>query len=173
MAQTIIIMIPIINKSEHTWKFARVGGIDRVCIDRGSDIMNLHKLDQKLWTALSCPIYGLELDAKTLELMDIDGDGRLRVNEILEAIKWIGSVLKNPDDLLKSENKLFLSSINDENEEGKKLLQSAKQILINIGKAENNFITVEDTADTEKIFASTKFNGEGIIKVETPKKEKI
>ena len=166
-------MIPIINKSEHTWKFARVGGIDRVCIDRGSDIMNLHKLDQKLWTALSCPIYGLELDAKTLELMDIDGDGRLRVNEILEAIKWIGSVLKNPDDLLKSENKLFLSSINDENEEGKKLLQSAKQILKNIGKAENNFITVEDTSDTEKIFASTKFNGDGIITAETSENETL
>ena len=166
-------MIPIINKSEHTWKFARVGGIDRVCIDRGSDIMNLHKLDQKLWTALSCPIYGLELDAKTLELMDTDDDGRLRVNEILEAIKWIGSVLKNPDDLLKSENKLFLSSINDENEEGKKLLQSAKQILKNIGKAENNFITVEDTSDTEKIFASTKFNGDGIITAETSENETI
>ncbi|OFY90509.1 MAG: hypothetical protein A2236_06690 [Bacteroidetes bacterium RIFOXYA2_FULL_33_7] len=161
------------NKSEHTWKFARVGGIDRVCIDRGSDIMNLHKLDQKLWTALSCPIYGLELDAKTLELMDIDGDGRLRVNEILEAIKWIGSVLKNPNDLLKSENKLFLSSINDENEEGKKLLQSAKQILQNIGKTDCDCISVEDTSDTEKIFASTKFNGDGIITAETSENETI
>ncbi len=156
-------MKKIFNKTAYRWKFARVGGIDRVCIDKGSDLMNLDQLDQKLWTALSCPIYGLELDSKTLELMDADSDGRLRVNEIITAIKWIGSILKNPDDLINSGDKFPLSAINTDNPEGKQLYESAKQILHNIGRPDDEYITVEETSDTVKIFASTLFNGDGII----------
>lgn len=156
-------MINIRNKNNHNWKFARVGGIDRVCIDSGADLINLEYLDQKLWTALSCPIYGLELDSKTLQLMDTDGDSRLRVPEIIAAIKWISSVLKSPDILINAGNEFPLSAINEQNPEGLKLLQSAKQILQNLGKVDSQTITVEDTSDTVQIFASTKFNGDGII----------
>jgi len=50
-------------------------------------------------------------------------------------------------------------------ESGADLLASARQILVNLGKPEAAFITAEDTADTVKIFARTKFNGDGIIPV--------
>ena len=39
----------------------------------------------------------------------------------------------------------------------------AKQILVNLGKADAAAIELEDTADTAKIFAATNFNGDGII----------
>lgn len=165
-------MKKFLNKTGYKWKFARVGGIDRVCIEKGSDLLNLNQLDQKLWTALSCPIYGLELDAKTLELMDVDSDGRLRANEIISAIQWIGSILKNPDDLINAGDKLPLSAINTETDEGRQLYNSAKQILFNIGRPEDEHITVEETSDTAKIFASTLFNGDGIIIADCTDNEK-
>ena len=56
--------------------------------------MALEQLDQKLWIALSCPTQGLEFDGKTLEMIDTDGDGRIRVPEIIEAVKWAGSMLE-------------------------------------------------------------------------------
>ena len=40
--------------------------------------MNLDALDQKLWVALACPTNGLEIDARTLALIDTDKDGRVR-----------------------------------------------------------------------------------------------
>ena len=58
--------------------------------------MALEQLDQKLWISLGCPIQGLEFDGKTLEKINTDGDGRIRVPEIIEAVKWVGSVLKIP-----------------------------------------------------------------------------
>ena len=151
------------NSSSHIWSFSRVGGENRVNLRTGDDLVNLEKLDQKLWTALSCPVYDLEIDSRTLELIDADNDGRIRVPEINTAVKWLVSVVKNPDSILKSEQYLRLSDINDQTEDGKNLLQSAKQILRNLEKPDADIITVEDTSDTEKIFANTKFNGDGVI----------
>ncbi len=150
------------ENKKYNWKFANVGGVTRVNIATGEDIAHLKDLDQKMWTVLSCPTKGLEIDEKTLELMDLDGDGKIRVNEIIEASSWITKVLKNPDLLLKQSDTILLEDINHDDEEGKKLYDSAKQILANLG-LEKDSISVADTSDSVAIFAKTKFNGDGII----------
>lgn len=149
-------------KKSYDWKFSNIGGVPRVSIECGEDIAHLDELDQKMWTVLSCPVKGLEIDVKTLEMMDADGDGKLRVNEVADAAKWITKVLKNPDSLLKQSDTLELSELNTDDEEGKKLYESAKQILSNLG-LEKDSISVADTSDSVAIFAKTKFNGDGVI----------
>jgi len=149
--------------SKHTWRFFRAGGFDQVRLETGADLTALEQLDQKLWVALACPTTGLEFDAKTLALIDTDKDGRIRAPEIIAATNWAVGCLKNPDDLVRSSAVLPLSAINDAAPEGKQLLASAKHILASLGKAEAGGITVEDTADTAKIFAQTQFNGDGIV----------
>src|SRR5262245_55955171 len=86
--------------SNHAWKFFRAGGFDQVRLSTGADLMALDQLDQKLWVALACPTTGLEFDVKTAALIDVDKDGRIRVPELIAAVKWAGSMLKNPDDLI-------------------------------------------------------------------------
>lgn len=147
----------------HIWSFSTVGGVKRVNLESGEDLKNLEFLDQKLWTALSCPVNDLEIDPKTLALIDKDGDGKVRVPEILAAVKWAISVLKSADDLLRQEPVFNLSSINEETAEGKILLASARIILKNLGKEDATTLTVAETSDTEKIFATSRFNGDGII----------
>ncbi len=149
--------------TNHTWKFFRAGGFDQVKLESGADLANLDQLDQKLWVALACPTRGLEFDSRTLDLIDSDKDGRVRVPEVVAAAKWATSLLKNPDDLLKGSPTLPLTAINDATTEGKQILASARQILANLGKADTTAIDLEDTADTAKIFAATNFNGDGII----------
>ncbi|MBI5017126.1 MAG: hypothetical protein HZB55_16785 [Deltaproteobacteria bacterium] len=157
----------------HKWKFFRASGFDQVRLDTGADLLALDQLDRKLWFALSCPTRGVELDARTLALIDTDQDGRIRVPEILEAVKWVGEVLKNPDDLTKGVDGLPLSAIDDGNPEGKQLLASAKQILVNLGKADASVITIDDTADTARIFAQTLFNGDGVVPPEAAKDDAV
>ena len=149
-------------EKQYEWKFSTVGGVPRVNIESGEDIAHLKELDQKMWTVLSCPTKGLEIDEKTLELMDVDGDGKIRVNEVADAATWITKVLKNPDLLLKQEDTISLDDINQEDEDGKKLYDSAKQILANL-ELDKNEISVADTSDSIVIFAKTKFNGDGVI----------
>lgn len=161
------------NTHTHTWNFSTVGGIKRVNIESGQDLIHLGTLDQKLWTALSCPVHDLEIDPKTLELIDTDKDGKIRVPEIVTAVNWVTSVIKNPDDLLKQEASFPISAINDQTEAGRKLLSSAKVILKNINKEDSEVLTVEETSDITKIFASSKFNGDGIITEDTTTDSKL
>lgn len=148
---------------KHTWRFSTIGGEKRVNIDTGSDLLHLAELDQKLWTALSCPVNGLEIDAKTLELIDTDNDGNVKVTEILNAIKWITGVLNSADELIQPKTALPLSAINATTVEGSKLLRSAKSILSVLGKSDADSISAGDTADAHRLFAESKFNGDGII----------
>ncbi len=154
------------STTTHNWKFFRAGGFDQVKLETGADLMNLDQLDQKLWVALACPTRGLEFDNRTLDLIDADKDGRVRVPEVIAAAKWAASLLKNPDDLIPGSPALPLAAINDATPEGKQILAAAKQILANLGKADAPAIDLADTADTAKIFAATSFNGDGIIPAE-------
>jgi hypothetical protein len=149
--------------SSHTWKFFRTGGLDQVSLKTGADLLALRHLDQKLWVALSCPVKGLELDDKTLAQIDSDADGRIRVPELIESVEWAASHLKDPGELVKGDDGLPLSSIDDSSDEGKVLVSSARQILANIGRKDATAITVEEAADTAKIFSSTALNGDGVI----------
>jgi hypothetical protein len=149
--------------SKHIWNFSSVGGVKRVNIESGSDLLALDTLDQKLWTALSCPVNGLEIDDKTLALIDSDKDGRIRVPEILEAVRWITSLVNNADDLLRPEASFPIAAINQNSEEGRNLYASARQILLNLDKPGSTHISVDETSDTIKIFEKTRFNGDGII----------
>jgi len=149
--------------STHQWKFFTAGGFDQVKLETGADLMNLDQLDQKLWVALACPTTGLEFCSKTAALIDTDKDGRIRVPELIAAVKWAGSMLKNPDDLVKGGDAVPFSAINDSTPEGKQLLASAKQICTNLGKKDANAISVADASDANKIFVNTTLNGDGVI----------
>ena len=146
----------------YPWKFASVGGTVRVQIQSGEDIRHLGELDRKLWTVLSCPTQGLEFDTKSLQLIDVDGDGRIRVDEVIKTAQWLTRIVKDADLLLKGSDTLALKDINTEDPDGARLQASARQILCNLG-LEKDSICLADTADNVKIFAGTRFNGDGII----------
>jgi hypothetical protein len=151
------------GRAEHRWRFSRFGGFDQVRLENGSDLVNLDKLDQKLWVALACPTRGVQFERKVLDLMDSDKDGRLRAAEVLAATRWACSCLKDPGDILKESPSLPLSAIDDSGPEGKQVLASARQILANVGKGGATEISLEDVSDTVKIFAGTRLNGDGIV----------
>jgi hypothetical protein len=147
----------------HSWKFFRTGGLDQVALESAGDLLNLENLDQKLWVALSCPVKGVELDEKTLALIDSDGDGRIRVPELIAAVKWASARLKDPAELLKGAPVLPLAAINAATPDGATLLASARQILSNLGKKDAAAITAADSGNTAQIFASSPLNGDGVI----------
>ena len=155
-------MALIRRNSGYKWEFESIGGTSRVRITSGNDIAHLGELDPKMWTVLSCPVQGLEIPDKSLAYMDVDSDGKIRVNDVIAVSKWITGVLKNADLLLEGKDSIDIKELNLECETGRKLYGAAVQILQNLGK-EGSVISVADTADRTAIFAKTRFNGDGVI----------
>lgn len=108
---------------KYNWTFANVGGTTRVKIQSGEDIRHLGELDQKMWTVLSCPTTGLEINEESLKLIDLDGDGKLRVKEVIQTADWLCGVLRDPETLLAGEAEVPLANIADET-----ILAVAKQV---------------------------------------------
>ena len=84
----------------YKWKWTKEGRMAQVRFVTGEDIARLAELDQKCWAALSMPTTGVRFDARMLELMDADGDGRIRTPEVIAAIDFLKAKNVNLDDLL-------------------------------------------------------------------------
>jgi len=153
--------------SNHTWNFFRIGGFDQVALTSAADLENLHTLDPKLWVALSCPVKGLELDEKTLTLIDTDGDGRIRVPELLAAIAWARPYFKDLGVLLTGRDTLTLDAFAP-TPEGQSATASAQRILASLGKSTATAISLAEASDTNRLYAAARLNGDGIITPATP-----
>jgi hypothetical protein len=152
-----------VQSAPHRWRFFRSGGFDQVRLDNPEDLLHLAELDPKLWSVLSCPTSGLEFDTRTLELIDADGDGHVRVPEILAAVAWACSMLKDPAILIEGGTSLPLETIDDSKPEGARLLAYARQILATLRKSDTGAISVEESSDKSLIFGAQCFNGDGIV----------
>ena len=155
---------------KHSWSYDNVGGATRVRIKTGADIAHLGELDLKKWTVLSCPTIGLDIDEVSLKYIDADNDGRIRVDDVISTSQWLTSVVNDADSLVKGGDSVDVGLFNQENADGKKLYNSAKQILVNLGK-EGTVISLADTKDIAAIFAKTRFNGDGVITANTPEND--
>jgi len=150
-----------------TWSFFRAGGVDQVKLNTGADLAALHQLDQKLWVSLACPAKGIEFDARTLELMDGDKDGRIRAPELVAAVQWAASVLKSVDELTKGASELPLTAIREDHDEGRHLAQAARRVLEGAGKAGAAALSVVDASSGVKAFDALPFNGDGAVPAES------
>lgn len=131
-------------------------------IASGEDISHLGELDEKYWTVLSCPVAGLEMDARTLGYIDADGDGVIRSHEVVATAEWLCSALGDRDLIVKGGTELPLDKFDSSTPLGERLLASARQILGNLG-LEKDSISLADASDSVAIFKTTGFNGDGVI----------
>ena len=91
-----------------------MGGVTRVRIETAEDIRHLGELDKKMWTVLSCPVNGLEISSESLCLMDQDGDGQLRLKEVVATADWLCATLKDPQSLFEQSDVINIENIADE-----------------------------------------------------------
>ena len=137
----------------HTWKFFRAGGFDQVRLDSAAELLAIGELDQKLWVALSCPVKGIEFDARTLQLIDSDADGQVRAPELIAAVQWAGERLKDTAALGQNLPGVPLALIRDDDETGAAIASAAKQLAADLGKGEADIVTVEEASAAQLRFA--------------------
>lgn len=131
------------GKSTYKWTFCNVGGMSRINIAKGEDIAHLGELDQKLWTVLSCPATGLEFNARALEVLDCDKDGRIHANEVIAAAKLLTGALKDSNSILRGENSIALDLFNEKDANGAELKASADKVFELLGEKKQSVSLAE------------------------------
>jgi hypothetical protein len=124
------------------WRFFRAGGFDQVRLDTAAELLNIGQLDQKLWVALSCPVKGIEFDARMLGFVDGDGDGQVRAPELIAAVAWAGERLKDPGVLAQGLPGVPLAAIREDDAEGAVIAAAARELLTDINSSDG-LVTVE------------------------------
>lgn len=134
------------------WRFFRAGGFDQVRLDTAAELLAIGDLDQKLWVALSCPVQGIEFDARSLAFVDSDGDGHVRAPELIVAIQWAGGRLKDTEVLAQKLPGVPLAAIRDDDAEGAAIAAAARDLLADIG-ATDGMVTVEAASAAQERYA--------------------
>ncbi len=150
------------SPSSHPLTFFRSGGVDQVMLRTGADLAAVEHLDLKLWMALAMPTRGIECDPRTADLLDTDGDGRIRPPELIAALRWAREAFRSLDDLVRGGDAVPLAAIASPD-----LLSAARRILADLGKPSATAISLEDVADKQRLIAAMRFNGDGIIPPES------
>lgn len=135
------------------------GGVDQLRIETPDDLVAIETLDPKLWVALSMPVVGQEFDPDTLALLDGDGDKRIRVAEIISAVKFVREHLADFAAFFESKDTFPLSAI----AENSPILATAKSVLCRLGKSDAAEISLADVEAATASFDKQAFNGDDVL----------
>lgn len=143
--------------------FQRMGGLDQVVLLNDEEWQNLDKLDPKLWMALSCPIEGLEFSRPTLELLDTDHNGRVRAQEVSDAVDWVCARLLHPSCLRESTSDLKLEDLREDTDAGQALRKAADLALEKQAREKTESLKLPEIEAIVTEAAAYPFNGDGIV----------
>ena len=149
---------------KHFWHFVQNGGLIQPEISTIDDVLNLKNLDPKMWTALACPVSGLEFSEETLNLLDSDKNGRVRVPEILSVISYIKKYFAKPEIIMTEGDSIPLEALSETNFAcGHSPLESATSVLKILNKPDSKEICYNDVSASDKLFTPNVINGDGVL----------
>ena len=155
------------NNNEHKWHFTQSAGLMQVQFSTIEDVLNIDKLDPKLWTALACPVKGLEFSEETLNLLDSDKNGRVRVPELIDGVNYIKKYISKPEIIMTPGDSLPLDALSDTPFDcGHSPLASAKYVLEILEKPDATEISLADVSLNEKLYSPGIVNGDGVMSPE-------
>lgn len=151
----------ITDKAKQIWNFFRAAGVLQAVVDEKA-FRSLKELPNENWAVLSCPTKGLDFDAKTLAFIDGNGDGHIRIEEVLGALAWMEKRIADMAGLLGGKDEILLSAFAD-TDEGRALAEAARAVLKSVGKADADRITLADVMARQASFKAAAFNGDGVL----------
>ena len=156
----------ILNKLEEDTRipqFERIGGALQARIVKGEDLPKILELDPAHWAVTSIDVSKYSCNSEFLEFLDTDRNGKIRVDEIKNIIRWVLPRMKNLEGFEKGSTELVFADLNQETPEGTAIFNSAKFAMQNAGMADADRITLADIRDHKKLLSYGLSNGDGVV----------
>lgn len=143
--------------------FHLLGGANQMRIVSGEDLRKVADLDVAHWAMTGTQSDALVGDPEFLRSIDLDGNGRIRCDEVQSAVRWMTAVLSDLSDAGTQSDFLRIESLNTENPEGAAIRKSVLAALQNLGICGQDGISLAQISDLEKILSAALQNGDGVI----------
>ena len=160
------------GQTKNNMIFRKVGGKYQLLIATPADLKYIPQLDEAHWIATGAPTQSFTCDAVFLKYLDTDINGRIRTDELKDALSWLFLMLKDISILEEKTSNIQLDSINTEEEAGKQIRTAAERILSNLKAKDKTTITLEQTRSNQQILSSGECNGDGVIPADSIDDEK-
>ena len=115
-------------KGKRQFQFERFGAAYHLKIADARDLEAVLELDEAHWVATTAPTATLNCDPVFLRLVDTDNDGRLRAEEIKDAIRFLFEHLPDKSGIVPGNTRLDLNAVNRQSEVGRRIYNSATKI---------------------------------------------
>ena len=132
-------MNPIPRSGASQPRSVRHGSSPHLVIETIEDVRQVLKLDTAHWVASAAPLHTINADPDFLAMLD-DGDGRVRAEEVRQALAWLLSSLDDHRGLIASSDTLKLGALSSSAEP---LRQTAERVLERAGLAGAERVSLE------------------------------
>ena len=162
-------MCTIANEvTDNPARLTLIGGSWQLKVDSFKDFKIIADFDVAFWALTGIDISVMRFEQKFLEFVDTDKNGKIRTEEVQQALYFMLDALKDGTGVDNASKVLELDAINDATPTGLAIRNAAKVILANLGKEGANSITIDEVRNDKLIKSCVYNNGDGII---TPNEE--
>lgn len=140
--------------------YRRYGGSLQVDIPHFEALLEAINIPETQWMATACPLEGLQCDPHFLSLMDTDANGRIRVAEVRDAVRFTAKHLQSRKGVDTRSDVLELDALSLE---GAKIRTAARHILQTLKATDSARISLEQVRASEKVLREAGLNGDGIV----------
>jgi hypothetical protein len=127
------------------------------------ELMNLVvELDPALWAATSAPCENLSTNRRFLLYLDPNNSGSIRIDEVIDAVKFLFAAFKSEKDLGRCVDSLAVSEINAEGEGGEDFLKFIKKTFGH--KDDNEELMLVEVSDKINALSSGPLKGDGKLR---------
>ena len=143
--------------------FDRFGRTYQLRIACADDLRTALQIDEAHWVATSAPVFTLRGDPAFLGLVDADGNGRIRVRELKNAVEWLLEHLEDAADVALRRAVLRLDAVNTATETGKRIELSGRKMLASLGKSETGEISLDEVQGIKRSIEATTVSEAGVV----------
>jgi hypothetical protein len=140
--------------------FRRFAGSYQLRIRSVAELRQILEVPEAHWVATACPAKGLNCDPRFIACLDTDRNGRVRAQELREAISWTMRMLAEPKDCVPGADVLVLDHLSAE---AAPLRATADLVLRNLNSATRERISLAEVRQTKEVLDRVSANGDGII----------
>lgn len=144
-------------------RFHDAGVVVQMVIETPDDLARIGEVDEARWTATSAPVEQLYCDPAFLTYLDTDKNGRVRVVEMKEAVRWLWGRLRDRSRVVERTDALRLDDLDPDDGEARKVRALAERLLARVDDAERGVIKLEQVRRFKAGYTSRFPNGDGVV----------